>query len=258
LTNFASPTILPVIAALVPALPKPRILVADDNPLSLRFFAEALDVLGYAIGEAADGALALDHANASAYDVLLLDAHMPNLGGAEVLARIRAQAGPSQHAIALATTADNDRATHAALRASGFADVLTKPLSIDALGTVLTRHAPNSAHATQARHDEALDDRQALAAAGGDAAIVAALRGLLVRELEAVPGEFASLGESEDANALRERLHRLDASAGFCGVPALLHAASALRAALGAPAWPHSAILEFIAACERVRVLLAR
>ena len=76
--------------------------------------------------------MALDHANASAYDVLLLDARMPNLGGAEVLARIRAQAGPSQHAIALATTADNDRATHAALRASGFADVLTKPLSIDA------------------------------------------------------------------------------------------------------------------------------
>src|SRR5674476_109563 len=69
---------------------------------------------------------------------------------------------------------------------------------------------------------------------------------------------FASLGEREDAYALRERLHRLDASAGFCGVPALLHAASALRAALGAPAWPHSAILEFLAACERARVRLAR
>lgn len=239
------------------ALPKSRILVADDNPLSLRFFAEALGLLGYAIVEAADGRIALDYASVSAYDVLLLDARMPNLGGAEVLARIRAQAGPSQHAIALATTADNDRATQAALRAAGFAEVLVKPLRMDALGIALTRHAPSSAHTMQARAKETLDDRQALEATGGDAAIVAALRGLLVGELAALPGEFASLGANEDANALRERLHRLDASAGFCGVPALVHAASALRASLNRPTWPHSAILEFLAACERARALLA-
>ena len=238
-------------------MPKLRILVADDNPLSLRFFVEALTGLGCTIVEAEDGARALDRANACVCDALLLDARMPDLGGPEVLARIRAQIGPSQRAIALATTADNDRATHAALQAAGFADVLVKPLSMAALRAALTRHVPEWVSSAGTCDDETLDDTQALVAAGGDATIVAALRGLFAGELEAVPSEFASLGEREDANTLRERLHRIDASAGFCGVPTLVHAAAALRVALDEPAWPHSAMLEFLAACARARLRLA-
>ncbi len=253
MTNFASSTILPAIAAWMSAVRKLRILVADDNPLSLRFLAEALAGLGHDVVEAEDGAVALDRANATACDVLLLDARMPGLGGPEVLATVRAQPGSSQHSIALATTADNDPAVHAALLAANFAAVLVKPLGVETLRTTLNRHVPEMAWT-----DETLDDTQALAAVGGDAAIVAALRGLFASELEALPGELATFGNRKDASALRERLHRLDASAGFCGAPAVLRAVAGLRIALDAPVWPHAAITDFLAACERARALLVR
>lgn len=235
------------------AVRKLRILVADDNPLSLRFLVDALAGLGHEIVEAEDGDMALDQATATACDVLLLDARMPGLGGVDVLARTRTESAASQYAIALATTADNDPAAHTALLSAGFADVLVKPLGVERLRASLTRHIPDRGQA-----DEELNDAQALAAVGGDASIVAALRGLFASELEALPNELAAFGDGEDANALRERLHRLDASAGFCGVPALVQTTAALRRALDGPIWPHTAITEFLAVCERARVRLVR
>lgn len=253
-------------------MPTPRMLIADDNPLSLRFLSDALALLGVEHATAADGSQALAAAQRDSFDLLLLDARMPGHGGAQVLARVRAHAGPSQYATALATTADNAPATHAALRDAGFVDVLLKPLSIDTLRSALARHVqvPSATPvgddcgtqeprpvAAEPGLSERLDDRQALAAVGGDAAIVAALRGLFAIELDALPAELAAITERRDAEALRERLHRLDASAGFCGAPALQRAASTLRVALDAPAWPNSAIADFLGTCARVRAMLA-
>jgi len=230
------------------ALAMPRILVADDNPLSLRFFADALASLGHAVTAAADGAAALERADADAFDVLLLDARMPRLDGVEVIARIRAQAGPSRHANALATTADTDPSTHARLLQAGFAEVLVKPIGVAELRDALARHLQAAASTDE------LDDRQALAAAGGDTGIVGALRGLFAAELDALPAELAALQGRHEA--VRERLHRLDASAGFCGAPAIVRAASELRAALESPQWPRATIDAFLEACARTRARL--
>ena len=238
-------------------MPAPRVLVADDNPLSLHFFADALSACGLDHVTAIDGAVALECARRDAFDVLLLDARMPNLDGAETLAQLRMQAGPSRHATALATTADNDRETHTALLAAGFIEVLVKPIGFGALRAALGRHMRMSSRASASECAIApLDDQRALAAAGGDADIVRALRGLLARELDALPAEFAAIGLLRNAHALHERLHRLDASAGFCGVPSLLHASTKLRSALNAPAWPDHGIADFLAACARARSML--
>jgi CheY-like chemotaxis protein/HPt (histidine-containing phosphotransfer) domain-containing protein len=231
---------------------RPRVLVADDNPLSLTFFLEALQTLGCAGESAADGAEALTHARASAFDLLLLDVRMPRLGGAEVLALVRADPGPSQATVAVATTAAAE--PPAGLLAAGFAEVLHKPVDLAGLQRVLARHLPLP---TADCAVPAFDDAQALAAAGGDAAIVAALRGLLAAELDALPVEITAIDAARDAAALHERLHRLDASAGFCGVPALGDAGSRLRAALAAGEWPQSAIAQFLRRCGEVRALLA-
>lgn len=243
----------------------PRILVADDNPLSLRFLADVLADAGAEVGEAADGLAAVQQAHESTFDVLLFDARMPGLDGASALARIRAGDGPSRHAIALATTADDGAATAAALRGCGFVEVLPKPLRVDALRETVTRHLPAGkrfAPAPVARDAlrvedscdvDALDEEQARRAAGGDQAIVAALRGLFVTELEALPAEVAAFAATGDRDALRDRLHRLDASAGFCGVPAVAAASARLRDRLVDADWPERAIDDFLAAAERAR-----
>ena len=240
----------------------PRMLIADDNPLSLRFLSEAVALLGYEHVTAEDGTHALTAAQREPFDLLLLDALMPELGGADVLRLVRANAGPSQQSVALATTAGNDPDTRTSLLAAGFEDVLLKPLSIDTLRRAITRHIPTStAHPGPAALGGEvgameLDELQALAAAGGDPSIVTALREMLRAELDALPEELVAMAAKQNADALRDRLHRLDASAGFCGVPVLKRAASTLRGALDAARWPDAAIAEFLSACAQIRRLL--
>jgi CheY-like chemotaxis protein/HPt (histidine-containing phosphotransfer) domain-containing protein len=247
--------------AILPAFPLPRcpiavpnILVADDNPISLRFFADALAQLGISSELAHDGVEAVAHASRTRFDLLLLDARMPGLDGTEALARIRGGAGPSQRVPALATTAEVGASARLRLVEGGFADVVAKPVTVDALRAALARHL-----VAEAPDPDALDDARALAATGGDASILAALRGLLIAELDALPAEIADLGARKDAAALRDRLHRLDASAGFCGAPALTDACAALRAALDTDGeWPNAATDRFLVACANVRTRLVK
>ena len=239
----------------------PSILVADDNPLSLRFFEEALTQLGCAVTLAADGIDAVAAADAQRFDALLLDARMPRLDGRGALARVRSKAGPSRDAVAIATTAEVGERVRAALVAEGFADVVTKPVTLAALRDAIVRNVGPLDEARIARRDSArpsaLDDAQAFAAAGGNATIVAALRGLFVAELDALPAELAAVSASGDVAALRDRLHRLDASAGFCGAPALASAGAALRAAIEDDTVPPDAVAVFLTACADVRAALA-
>jgi CheY-like chemotaxis protein len=237
----------------------PNVLVADDNPVSLRFFEDVLAQIGLESESARDGTEAVALARRSRFDLLLLDARMPGLDGADALARIRALPGPSREAVALATTAGADETTRLALIGAGFANVVAKPVTVEGLRTALGRYleiGPGSAHTTDIDERD-LDDARALVATGGDASILAALRGLLIAELDALPAELADMCARGDAAALRDRLHRLDASAGFCGAPALARAGAKLRAALAAPAWPETAIADFLAACAEVRARLA-
>lgn len=241
----------------------PNVLVADDNPVSLRFFAEALAQLGFACELARDGLETVAEAQRTRFDLLLLDARMPGLDGVQALARIRALPGPSRDAIALATTADAGEATRRDLTEAGFVDVITKPVSVNALRAALARQLSERPHGVRPatdRIDEGdLDDAGALAATGGDASILAALRGLLVTELDTLPDELTDIAARTDVAALRDRLHRLDASAGFCGTPGLVRAGARLRSALDTePAWPDAAATEFLSACADVRAALAR
>lgn len=233
----------------------PRILVADDNPLSLRFFAEAIGQAGADCAVASDGRQATVMAAAEPFDLFLFDARMPQLDGASALRHIRAGAGPERLTPALATTASNDGEFHRALRSAGFDGVLVKPTRIQALHAVLLQHLPE----LRLPHDRSLwlDDPQALRTSGGDAAVVGALRALLHQELTALPRELVDVAAAEDRTALRDRLHRLAASAGFCGVPALTTAIDSLQGALEAdPDWPETALAEFRACCAAINRLL--
>ncbi len=227
-----------------------RILIADDNPLSLRFLADALESLGLACTLAPDGTQALARAQAQAFDILLLDARMPGLGGIDVLKAIRSTPGPSRHALALASTASTDAAQATTLTAAGFTEVIVKPVTVATLRAQLARHLPLPETSL------VLDDAQALRAAGGSDAVVSSLRHLFADELDALPAEFETLAANQNPAALRERLHRLDASAGFCGAPLLLDATARLRAALDGVAWPQAALDDFLAVCRRTRQAL--
>jgi CheY-like chemotaxis protein len=74
---------------------KEEILVIDDDRASRRMLVRALADAGYDCREARGGVEALEMLHAAAPSLLLLDFHMPELNGAEVLGRLRADEDPA-------------------------------------------------------------------------------------------------------------------------------------------------------------------
>lgn len=213
-----------------------RILIADDNPLTLRYLAEALGQLGHACATAENGSAALALAQARRFDLLLLDQRMPDLDGAAALQRLRADAtAASQHAPAFATTAETDADLERGLQDQGFERLLRKPTDLTALSQALQGLATSFVRVEEPAVDYAsaplLDDAAACRSLGS-AETAAALRQLFRSELEALPAELDACVANGDCAALRERLHRLCASAGFCGATRLELACRRLRASL--------------------------
>jgi DNA-binding NarL/FixJ family response regulator len=109
-----------------------RVLLADDQALFREALATLLGVRAEVevIGEAADGAEALDRVAELRPDVVLMDLHMPVLDGIAATRRLRAE-HPDVRVLAL-TTFDDDEDVFAALRA-GAVGYLLKDVSSDRL-----------------------------------------------------------------------------------------------------------------------------
>ncbi|SRR5579883_740733 len=198
----------------------PRILLAEDDPVSRAFLAEALRQFGCEPHAVEDGEAALRAATARRFDLLILDRSLPGLRGDQVLHALRTDEKAASRATgAIATTAAPDPEIHASLRAAGFARVMMKPLSTETL-----RQTLNECGFAHVDADEAVLDDTAGLAASGNAEILSALRGLFAAELDALIREFEAL--HDDRLVLSERLHRLRAACGFCGAVALQTAAA--------------------------------
>jgi len=200
----------------------PRLLIVDDDPVSLHFLAEVARGSHCDVVAVPNAAAALAAAHASPLDLLLLDRRLPDMSGAELLARLRAA---SVTAPAIATSAEVDAGVDAMLRAAGFVAVLSKPLAVEKLRAQLHAWLPGDGGVATL---QLLDDASASAVSGSAAETLRALRGLFVTELTELERHLADDACVVDA----ERLHRLRASCGFCGAAALGDIAAQLERAL--------------------------
>jgi len=240
---------------------QPQILLADDDAVSLRFLATALVELGCDATAVASGSAAIDACMHRPFDLLLLDRRMPDLGGAMLLHALREQHIDTP---AIATSAELDALNRAQLQAAGYADALTKPITLDCLARALAAHL-RGWHDPRARattpvivHSDAaalLDDAAGLASVGGDRSILRALRGLLAGELEGLCERLATL---PSPTGLTDTLHRLRASCCYCGASALGDAASQLEIAVRANATnTHAEFMRFRDTCARTLAALS-
>ena len=95
-----------------------RVLIADDHELmrnGLRGMLDAQDDMEV-VGEAEDGAKAVDEAIRLHPDVVIMDIRMPRLDGIEATRRVTAQGGHAPRVLVL-TTFDLDEYVYEALRA---------------------------------------------------------------------------------------------------------------------------------------------
>ncbi|KSB87341.1 hypothetical protein AS593_05340 [Caulobacter vibrioides] len=205
------------------AFPGRRILLVDDVELNRELFSELLGRRGCVVETADDGAQAVKALERAAFDLVLMDVHMPVVDGLTATREIRRRgltAGPI-----VALTASGAPQQIAACLDAGMVGHLLKPLSERDLDQALALHlanAPVSAAPADTGDDEAAA-RAALASAMG-AARIARLAGMLRDQL-------AERFQDESPQALREDAHRLAGSAGILGFMRLSRDAAELETA---------------------------
>jgi two-component system, OmpR family, response regulator len=201
--------------------PIARVMVADDDPSSCKFFADGMRSLGAQVQVVTDGLTALDRARTETFDLLLLDCRMPGGGALQILTLLRNDAqARSAESHAVATTAWLEACDRQPLLAAGFSEILIKPCGLANLRRVLALVQPD-------RHEVPVLDDQAALIATGEATTMRALRQLLRDELTQLEQELDQL--SRDSASFSERLHRLRSSCGFCGATALSTQAALLQ-----------------------------
>ncbi|MDB5433979.1 MAG: hypothetical protein JWR47_236 [Phenylobacterium sp.] len=117
------------------------ILHTDDDPMNLRVVREILTAFGHTSRQALSGREALDHLGREAFDVVLMDIHMPAMSGIEVVRRLRASVGPERLVPVIALTADVLSRTKAEYLALGFNDFVSKPILVSRLIQSIARAA---------------------------------------------------------------------------------------------------------------------
>ncbi len=115
---------------------KGRVLVVDDEPSARSGLEKLLRQEGWTVDVAADGLLALAAFAERPPDVVVTDLKMPNLGGMELLAKLRV-ADPSLPVIVV--TAFGDVSAAVAAMREGAEHYLVKPVDFDELLVVLER-----------------------------------------------------------------------------------------------------------------------
>ncbi|MDP3740634.1 MAG: ATP-binding protein [Hyphomonadaceae bacterium] len=105
-----------------------KILLVDDNAVNRQVVKLFVAQLSPAFVEATNGQEALDRLHDEAFDLVLLDVHMPVMDGKEAIKRIRASGEKWRDLPVIALTADamsGDRERYLAL---GMSDYVSKPL----------------------------------------------------------------------------------------------------------------------------------
>lgn len=105
-----------------------RVLVVDDDDLTLEILATILNLEDFEVVTAVDGAGALAAAEATPPDVVVLDVMMPDIDGLEVCRRLRAREATRTVPVILLTARDRPDDREAGLAAGADAYV-TKPFS---------------------------------------------------------------------------------------------------------------------------------
>jgi PAS domain S-box-containing protein len=215
-----------------------RILVAEDNELSAQVLEQSLVRQGHRVRLASNGREALALAEQGGFDLLLLDVHMPELDGFQVVRAVRErELTTGTHLPIIALTARSRKEDRERCLAAGMDDFQTKPIRpadlLAAIDRVLKRdEGRRMRDEKEARMEDGglriekqkplidpqpsildlrssiLDPTTLLAACGGDPTLLRKMCQMLTAR---VPEHLAALREAlheHDGPRLREAAHK--------------------------------------------------
>jgi PAS domain S-box-containing protein len=240
----------PTVNGAVPPLPPLRVLIAEDNPFNQEVVEYLLQRAGHTVKAVADGRAALTALDNEAFDLLLLDVHMPLLDGFQVIEELRQrERGTGRHMPVVALTARSMKGDRERFLAAGMDEYLAKPIRTPeffaAIQRVVAAQAQNTPAASakpnagsqrppanspcpmsadslgNIEEGELLDRPRLLATSGGDGVL---LNKMIKSFLANIPGHLTSLGAAvreRNAAQVREAAHKL------CGLVSAFSASAA-------------------------------
>lgn len=119
-----------------------KVLLAEDNSDCRDLFVLALRNLGYQVMQADDGDVAVEMALSEKPDLILMDLSMRKMNGIEATHILRANSLTRDTPIIICTAWLAAQYRDTALQ-SGAQEVITKPVSIKHLASLLTRYLPS-------------------------------------------------------------------------------------------------------------------
>lgn len=114
------------------------ILVADDAPANRELVSAILGSMGVDVHAVADGVEAVEAARTGAYDLILMDVHMPVMDGLDATRAIRALDGPVARVPIIALTANVQPEQVERCREAGMDDHCGKPIQVSELVRVMS------------------------------------------------------------------------------------------------------------------------
>jgi two-component system cell cycle response regulator DivK len=123
-----------------------KVLLAEDNHECRDLFALTLQHLGYQVLQADDGDMAVKKALSEKPDLILMDLSMRNMNGIEATNHLRANS-LTKHTPIIICTGWLARQYRETAMQSGAQEVVTKPVSMKDLASLLTRYLPTPASA---------------------------------------------------------------------------------------------------------------
>jgi CheY-like chemotaxis protein/nitrogen-specific signal transduction histidine kinase len=136
----------PAGAASPDPMPSLRVLSVEDNPFGRVVLNTILTELGHRAEFVGQGSAAAERIAQGAFDAVLMDMVLPDIGGIEAIGRIRALAPPHGRIPIIGVSGRGD--DEAAARAAGADAFLVKPVSPRALATALLEATRRAAAAT--------------------------------------------------------------------------------------------------------------
>ncbi len=135
-----------------------RVLVVDDQPAHLELLRQVLVPAGFAVRVARSGAEALMVAREWAPDLVLLDMHLPDMHGLEVLRRLRESGwGATLPVVAVSALASAE--DQALWRQAGCVAVVEKPIDLSTFAATVARWLPGATGAAEPPAERPVADR---------------------------------------------------------------------------------------------------
>ena len=120
----------------------PRLLIADDDPVSQLVLTRQLEARGFAVAVAANGREATELHAGDGFCAIFMDCQMPEVNGYVAAATIRALENGDEHTPIIGMTASGRESDREQCFLSGMDDYVAKPLDQSTLDAALARRLP--------------------------------------------------------------------------------------------------------------------